>query len=141
MHWGNRPQLRVPMRRRQSRRRICEAIVSKQVTVQQIMTVRYIFLCPRCKHQGHTSTMTRTIDYDYSQSNRNWTDDVICPWCDCPTWAVHVEATIGDVLTECNVNCVRAIGATCVCQCGGANHGAAWLDNDPQGERENESDK
>jgi hypothetical protein len=46
-----------------------------------------------------------------------------------PRFIMNVRVIVGKVSADhvCDSRCTSAIGHTCECQCGGANHGANWL--------------
>lgn len=51
---------------------------------------------------------------------------VSCP--DCSTSGIKLERVFGTVEEmSCDARCESAIGRTCVCSCGGANHGGAFM--------------
>ena len=50
-----------------------------------------------------------------------------CPKCD--TRSIEPKPIQGrhDANRPCDSRCIEAVGTTCVCSCGGANHGVGWL--------------
>lgn len=50
---------------------------------------------------------------------------LICPYCDT---LVSASATVGrrSDKKRCGKTCTHAFGSSCLCECAGANHGAAW---------------
>lgn len=54
-------------------------------------------------------------------------NDERCP--DHPRNTLRVRVVEGKFSADhvCDVRCTHAVGGNCECQCGGANHGEAWL--------------
>lgn len=50
-----------------------------------------------------------------------------CGVCNIPLVGNNVFARLSEVEHPCDFRCMYATGSTCVCSCGGPNHGKGWL--------------
>lgn len=90
--------------------------MEKTLIIPQSATMRFVGKCDSCVYPVAVENADASGDFL----------TVPCPECAQP---IMVERIYGTLIVEhmCNVDCENAVGAKCICGCGGANHGRGYL--------------
>jgi hypothetical protein len=89
----------------------------------------FVGRCSRCTaaRPGKAPVGVRTVEPRF----RGRLSFCSCPWCGVQVQVFRVDA-VAVPGRPCDQACMVAMGAKCMCSCGGANHGRAWGNISPK---------